>query len=167
MKKTSYQCADCGNMVVAEKITIIDEVPVCLTCIYGQVKPFEIYPIGIVRNELRRKSEGFGLVGTKGTSRIELLPSQKRFMYKLEEEKSLTIVYYLHETKSIISIFNRHLDGKEVGIFASRTPDRLSKIGVQVVTLVKVDGTTIYVEGLDAINGTPVLDIKLGRNPCN
>ena len=53
------------------------------------------------------------------------------------------------------------LDGKEVGVFSSRTPDRLSRLAVQDVTLVKVQGTDIYVKGLDAINGSPVLDIKL------
>jgi tRNA (Thr-GGU) A37 N-methylase len=59
------------------------------------------------------------------------------------------------------STFKRGLDGKEVGVFASRTPYRLSRIGIQDVKLVKVEGTTLYVEGLDAINGSPVLDIKL------
>ncbi|MBW2597596.1 MAG: SAM-dependent methyltransferase, partial [Deltaproteobacteria bacterium] len=59
--------------------------------------------------------------------------------------------------------FKRGLDGKEVGVFASRTPDRLSRIGIQDVRLVKVEGTTLVVKGLDAINGTPVLDIKLKR----
>jgi len=52
-----------------------------------------------------------------------------------------------------------------VGVFASRTPNRLSKIAIQDVTLVKIEGTTLYVEGLDAINGSPVLDIKLKINP--
>lgn len=100
-------------------------------------------------------------MGPKGISCIDLIPSQKRFMYKLEEEKSLTIVYYLHKTKSVKSVFKRGRDGKEVGVFASRTPHRLSKIGIQDVTLLKIEGTTLYVEGLDAINGSPVLDIKL------
>ena len=58
-------------------------------------------------------------------------------------------------------MFKRGLDGKEVGVFASRTPDRLSGIAVQNVRLVKIEGTTLYVENLDAIDGSPVLDIKL------
>jgi tRNA (Thr-GGU) A37 N-methylase len=52
-------------------------------------------------------------------------------------------------------------DRKRTGVFATRTPDRLSKIGIQDVRLVKVEETNLYVKGLDAIDGTPVLDIKL------
>jgi tRNA-Thr(GGU) m(6)t(6)A37 methyltransferase TsaA len=46
------------------------------------------------------------------------------------------------------------------GIFASRSPYRPNKIGLTVVELLKVDGNVLHVKGLDAINGTPVLDIK-------
>ena len=82
-------------------------------------------------------------------------------MYKLEEEKIITVVYYLHEAISTKSVFNRGLDGKKVGVFASRTPYRLSKIGIQDVKLLKIEDTTLYIKGLDAVNGTPVLDIKM------
>jgi tRNA (Thr-GGU) A37 N-methylase len=99
--------------------------------------------------------------GKRQTSRIELFPSQKRFMYRLEEERDITVVYYLHQARSIRSTFKRGMDGKKVGVFASRSPDRLSRIGIQDVRLVRIEGTTLVVEGMDAINGTPVLDIKL------
>jgi len=62
---------------------------------------------------------------------------------KLEDERNLTIVYYLHKSRSVKARFKRGLDGKEVGVFASRTPDRLSRIGIQDVRLVKVEGTTL------------------------
>jgi len=167
MKKNIHRCAECGKTVASEKIVTIDNRPLCLACIYGQIKPFEIYPIGQVRNELKKNEKDFGLIGPKGISCIDITPSQKGFMYKLEEEKFLTIVYYLHETKSVKSVFKRGLDGKEVGVFASRTPYRLSKIGIRDVKLLKIQGTTIYVEGLDAINGSPVLDIKMKRSPLD
>ena len=92
---------------------------------------------------------------------VELFPSQKQFMYKLDEEPYLTIVYYLHKVTSIQTVFNRRIDGKRVGVFASRTPHRLSKIAIQDVKLIKIEGTMLYVEGLDAMDGSPVLDVKL------
>ena len=129
--------------------------------LHGQERPYEIYQIGKVNNTLRKSKKDFGVIGPKGISCIDLIPSQKRFMYKLEEEGQLTIIYYLHKTKSVKSVFKRGLDGKEVGVFASRTPNRLSRIGIQDVTLVSVDGTRLLVKGLDAVDGTPVLDIKI------
>jgi len=159
--KKFYKCSRCYKETAHDKVCIIDDKPVCVTCIYGKHKPFKIYPIGAVRSELRRAKKGFGTIGKEGISRIELLESQKPFLYKLEEEKIITVVYYLHETNAVKSVFNRGLEGKKVGVFASRTPYRLSKIGIQDVKLLKIENTTLYVKGLDAVNGTPVLDIKM------
>jgi tRNA (Thr-GGU) A37 N-methylase len=47
-----------------------------------------------------------------------------------------------------------------VGIFATRTNHRPNPIGLTLVELLKMDGTVLTVRGLDAYNGTPVLDIK-------
>lgn len=47
-----------------------------------------------------------------------------------------------------------------VGLFATRTPNRPNPIGVTAVQLLSVNGTTLRVRGLDAFDGTPVLDIK-------
>lgn len=157
-------CSKCGHKINKNNIFIIDNKPICSVCIYGNRKPFKIYPIGIVGNKLKRNGSDFSSIGKQGSSRLELFPSQKPFMYELEKEKYLTIIYYLHKTRPVKSIFERGLDGKKVGVFASRTPDRLSRIAVQDVKLVKIKGTTIYVEGLDAIDGSPVLDIKLAWN---
>jgi tRNA-Thr(GGU) m(6)t(6)A37 methyltransferase TsaA len=51
-------------------------------------------------------------------------------------------------------------DWPRVGIFAQRGKNRPNRIGVTVCEIVKVDGRTLEVRGLDAIDGTPVLDIK-------
>jgi tRNA-Thr(GGU) m(6)t(6)A37 methyltransferase TsaA len=48
----------------------------------------------------------------------------------------------------------------EVGIFAQRAKDRPNRIGLSTCELVAVEGTSIVVRGLDAIDGTPVLDVK-------
>jgi len=48
----------------------------------------------------------------------------------------------------------------KVGIFAQRAKDRPNRIGSTVVEVVRVEGTVLTVRGLDAIDGTPVLDIK-------
>ena len=48
----------------------------------------------------------------------------------------------------------------EVGIFAQRAKNRPNRLGLSTCDLVAVEGSTIRVRGLDAIDGTPVLDIK-------
>ena len=160
-RKNNSVCSRCGKCAKDQRMYIIDNLPVCVECIYGKVGPFEIYQIGVVKNNLRRSRKNFGTMGKEGISCIELFESQKPFLYKLEDEIYITVVYYLHEINSIQSVFKRGLDGKKVGVFASRTPYRLSRIGIQDVKLVKIEGTSLYVEGLDAVNNTPVLDIKM------
>jgi tRNA (Thr-GGU) A37 N-methylase len=156
-----YKCSRCGQEKNSDKISIIDDKIICCQCIYDNSESFQIFPIGIVHNSLQRAKTGFGTTGAKGVSRIELFESQKPFLYKIEDEPALTVIYYLHETTKIKSVFNRGIDGKKVGVFSSRTPYRLSKLAVQDVSLLKVEGTTLFVEGLDAVNGSPVLDIKM------
>ncbi len=159
-----YTCQKCQKSFKKDEIFVIDNKNICIYCIYGKTKPFKIYPIGIVKNKLNLNGTDFGTLGKESISCIELLPSQKPFLYKLEEEKYITLVYYLHKFNKVRTVFSRGLDGKKVGVFASRTPHRLSKIAIQDVKLVKVEGTKLYVEGLDAIDGSPVIDIKMEWN---
>ncbi len=157
------RCSECGQERAEGAAWVIDDAIVCRRCLYGETRPVQIYPIGYVRNTQERDGSDLGLGSNAARSRIELVPSQLRFMYGLEEEECLTVVYFLHQARAVRSRFRRGFDGKEVGVFASRTPDRLSRIGIQDVRLVGIEGTALIVEELDAVNGTPVLDIKMCR----
>ena len=154
-------CSECNVSCNREDLFSIDDRLVCRKCLFGETLPVTIYPIGTINNNFERDETPFGRKGSGAVSKIELLPSQKRFMLGLEQEPMITIVYYLHKSRSVKTCFKRGIDGKQVGVFASRTPDRLSRIGIQDVTLLDIKGTTLFVKGLDAVNGTPVLDIKL------
>ena len=155
------KCVKCGNTCTPDALCIVDGKNICTSCMYNGIHPVLIYPIGFVVNSQERASTGFGLESKDRTSRIELLESQEPFMYRLEDEKNITVIYYLHRSRPVKSVFKRGLDSKKVGVFASRTPDRLSRLAIQDVRIHHIEGTTIYVEGFDAVNGTPVLDIKM------
>lgn len=160
--ETHSCCSVCSAVEGScDHLFTIDDRQVCNRCLFGEVSPVSIYPIGVVKNSFSRDESDFGKAGKGTTSRIELFPAQEQFMYRLGDESRLTIVYYLHQARPVKTIFNRGIDGKRVGVFASRTPDRLSGIGIQDVTLVEITGAALTVKGLDAVNGTPVLDIKL------
>ena len=157
-KKTTlnnFSCSECGQKIDDNNFFIIDDLPVCCHCLFGEAEPIPIFPIGKVADK-----------DTDDISRIDLFPYQQKFMYKLEEEERITIIYYLHETNSITTVFKRGKknNGKEVGVFASRTPHRTSRIAVSEVSLVRISGNSIYVRGLDAFIESPVLDIKVSTN---
>ncbi len=155
-------CTKCKKEKELDQLDKFDNQFICYSCLYQNNKPFKIFPIGFVENLLER-GEGFGLKGSRNNvSKIHLFESQLPFLYKLEEDDWITVVYYFHKQGKIRSTFPRGIDGKKVGIFASRTPNRLSRIGITNVKLIKIKDATLFVKNLDAINGTPVLDIKLG-----
>ena len=74
--------------------------------------------------------------------------------------EKLYIFFYFSKSKGYELIHRRRYDGKISGVFASRSPHRPNGIGLTIVELLKVEGNVLHVKGLDAINGTPVLDIK-------
>jgi tRNA (Thr-GGU) A37 N-methylase len=156
------RCSECGLACNADEIRIVDGKNVCLNCLCGQAEPIEIRPIGIVVNDKKRNKKGFGTEGGD-VSEIRLHPGQERFMKALADETHLTIIWNLHQSRPVKTAFHRGWDGKEVGPFASRTPDRLTPIAITDVELIEVRGTTLIVRGLDAIDGTPVLDIKVSK----
>lgn len=75
----------------------------------------------------------------------------------------LWVVYHFHlnENKKILTkVFPPKLEGEKMGVLATRSPHHPNPIGISVVKIDKIEGLTIYVQNLDLVNGTPLLDIK-------
>jgi tRNA-Thr(GGU) m(6)t(6)A37 methyltransferase TsaA len=83
----------------------------------------------------------------------------------LTEFSHIEVLFYLHGV-TVDSVVQgmRHPRGNvewpEVGIFAQRAKARPNRIAATICELLSVDGTTLQVKGLDALNGSPVLDVK-------
>jgi len=161
MSGDARTCSECGGSFAPDGARRVDGRWVCLRCLYGDAEPLAVYPIGVVRSGRRRARKGFGTRGGGELAEVRLYPGQARFMTGVAEESHLTILWRLHQARPARTVFARGWDGKRVGPFASRTPDRLTPIAVSDVELVEVRGTTLVVRGLDAVDGTPVLDIKV------
>jgi len=139
---------------------VVDGVEVPLESLYGGAGPIAVRPIGTVV----RPSASAGDHAANDVSEIRLWPGMATFMRGLEDETSLLVLWHFDRAQSVRSVFPRGWDGKEVGPFASRTPHRLTPIGVSEVRLLEVRGTTLVVRGLEAFDGTPVLDIKVAMS---
>ena len=121
-------------------------------------------PIGFVHSPLNQVIDDiFGGV----RCRIELDDSQfsPDCLAGLDQFSHLEIIFFLDRIKdSDISFGARHprgrMDWPKTGIFAQRAKNRPNRLAVTVCRLVSVQGLSVVVESLDAIDGTPVLDIK-------
>ncbi len=123
----------------------------------------EINTIGkVVTDRIRPEDDNWGA----GTSKIMLNKEYNADSLKgIEDFSHLEILFLFHKVKDEkIERGARHPRNlehlPETGIFAQRGKNRPNKIGLTTVKLIKVAGTSLYVKGLDAINGTPVIDIK-------
>ncbi|MEP7353349.1 MAG: SAM-dependent methyltransferase [Acidobacteriota bacterium] len=124
----------------------------------------QLTPIGTVHSTIQDPIDDvWGGVQT----RIELDPT--RFapdcLDGLDQFSHLEIVFLFDQvTEDQIHYGARHprgrMDWPKVGIFAQRAKNRPNRLGVTACKLIAIEGLSIKIEGLDAIDGTPVLDIK-------
>jgi tRNA-Thr(GGU) m(6)t(6)A37 methyltransferase TsaA len=120
----------------------------------------KLKPIGVVQNEfLEAIPEGW----ETALHRIVLEPQWTPALEGIEEFSQIYVLFWLHGIHGEIQLHvhpENRADLPEVGILATRTPRRPNPIGLQVVELVSREGNVLTVRGLDALNGSPVLDLK-------
>lgn len=116
-------------------------------------------PIGFVRNGVH-ESRNFSEV----VSEIVIDEKHIEGLYRLDESEEIIVIFAFD--RNLGQGFKYHLHPRgdesvpEVGVFASRSPFRPNPIGMDQVRLLKVVGNVLTVKGLEAFDGTPVLDIK-------
>ena len=119
-------------------------------------------PIGVVRSPIIESlDEGWGSV----VSEVHVSEEYAAGLKGLEEFSHAVIVVYLHKADfDLEKHLQRRPQGKEdmpcVGVFAHRARHRPNPIGITAVKVVSVEGNALKVQGLDAIDGTPVLDVR-------
>ena len=121
-----------------------------------------IEPIGMVKSP---QTEAVDKDWGKITSEIHIDERWAKGLAGLEQFSHIIVVFYMHQsTFTPQSDLVRRPQGREgmpmLGIFAQRAKHRPNPIGITAVGLVKIEGNVLTVKGLDAIDGTPVLDIK-------
>jgi tRNA-Thr(GGU) m(6)t(6)A37 methyltransferase TsaA len=119
-------------------------------------------PIGTVHNRVKTPMrDGWEAV----TSEITIDKSLSEHLKGLEEFSHIVVIYWMHRSPSDTPPPARiHPRGRAdlplVGLFSTRSPHRPNSIGMSVVKLVERRDNLLTVAGLDAIDGTPVIDIK-------
>ena len=122
--------------------------------------PIVLNPIGVVRSEIINRKD-MPVFGAEGC--IEIFPSYLSALMGIEEHSHLWILTWLHQAdRSVLQATPKKVNrnAKLYGVFAVRTPVRPNPIALTLVKLVKIEGSILYVSGLDAIDGSPVVDVK-------
>ena len=118
-------------------------------------------PIGYVENDFDAPATPETIAASE--SRVVVAPEFFEGLTGLEAGQRVMIVFHFHLVQSYSLLQHPRGDHSRPkrGVFALHTPYRPNPIGVTVVDLLSLEGNVLRVRGLDALNGTPVLDIKL------
>ncbi len=122
----------------------------------------QIEPIGVVRSPVVDEVDAdWGDV----VSTIEVVPQLAEGLEGLDGFSHLLVIFFMHRSsfdpaRDLRRRPRGRADMPLLGIFAQRAKHRPNPIGVTAVRLLQVEGNVVRVQGLDAVDGTPVLDLK-------
>jgi tRNA-Thr(GGU) m(6)t(6)A37 methyltransferase TsaA len=124
---------------------------------------YVLKPIGVVRSKIRDRADA-PRQGSEGApdARILLEPPYADALQGIRAGDRLVLVTWLHEAiRDVLQVHPRDdLTRPLTGVFATRSSDRPNPLGLHDVTVLGIDGLELAVGPLEAIDGTPVVDIK-------
>ena len=123
----------------------------------------ELRPIGVIRSKLKERSQA-PKQGSEGApdAWIEVHPFTARALDGVAIGEELVVLTWLHRADRDTFKVRPRSDPKRLltGVFATRSPDRPNPIGLHQVTVRKISKQRLRIGPIEAINGTPVIDIK-------
>jgi tRNA-Thr(GGU) m(6)t(6)A37 methyltransferase TsaA len=128
-----------------------------------QPQTFDVFPIGHVRSTLKVR-HGAPRQGWEGApdAEIDVLPEYAEALEGVKAGQDVWILSWLHKAdRTVRKVHPRdEIEKPKLGVFATRAPDRPNPIGLHRAKVLSVSGTAFKIQGFEAIDGTPVLDIK-------
>ena len=122
----------------------------------------QISPIGVIQTPFEKPAgtpiQPPGAEGIRG--RVEVYPPYRDGLADVEGFSHIYLIYWFHRAGAATLRVTPFLDAQQRGVFATRSPARPNPIGLSVVRLLRVEDGFLAVEGVDMLDGTPLLDIK-------
>ena len=125
--------------------------------------PYVLRPIGWVESPLTDPGTA-PKQGDEGSPEASIVfePDVRRALRDLSSGEDVIVLTWLDRARRDVLAVHPRSDPErpETGVFSTRSPDRPNPIGLHRVTIVSIQGTRMLVNNLEALDGTPVLDVK-------
>lgn len=123
---------------------------------------FTSQPIGFVSSPYKQTSEVPKGLGAKHEveGELKILPELEAGLTDIEGFSHLFVIWEFDRAQGFELLGKPPSDNRPHGVFATRSPRRPNPIGLTVVQLLRREGATLQVRGVDMLDGTPILDIK-------
>jgi len=96
----------------------------------------------------------------RSAGEVEIFPEFRAGLQNLDGFSKIFLIYHLHQIRETKLEVIPYLDEQTRGVFATRAPSRPNPIGLSLVDLLAINDGVLQVDGLDILDGTPLLDIK-------
>lgn len=131
---------------------------------------YEVRPIGRVQSTLKKRKNAPRQPDENAPSAWLLFePEVRGALRDVRPGDQMDLLTWLHEARreTLVVRPRRDPSRSETGVFSTRSPDRPNPIGVHRVVITAVEDLRVQVQGLEAIDGTPILDLKerLAKRP--
>lgn len=124
---------------------------------------FTIEPVGVILSSLKQLEDA-PMQGDEGAPEawLELTPMAAPGLMGIKAGADLMLLTWLHlAQRDVLQVHPRgDINRPLAGVFATRSSDRPNPVGLHRVTVLEVDGRKLRVAPLEAIDGTPIVDIK-------
>lgn len=121
----------------------------------------KLEPIGFVRVEAEKIPRHWSISEIEGTLAIE--DKYLEGISDIEPGQRIVVIFNFHRSPEFSEELLKQTPphtGKKTGIFSICSPVRPNPLGMSVLKVLAIEGATVYVKGLDMLDGTPILDIK-------
>jgi len=118
-------------------------------------------PSGVIRSPFTEKEKTpIQASRSQAIGQVEIYPEFADGLKDIEALSHIYLLYVFHESQGFKLQVKPFLDNQKHGIFATRYPYRPNPIGLSIVKLLSRENNILTVEGIDTLDGTPLLDIK-------
>jgi tRNA-Thr(GGU) m(6)t(6)A37 methyltransferase TsaA len=122
---------------------------------------YHLHPIGIIHTPFSDKTQTpIQASRSQASGIVEVYPEFAEGLQDLEGFSHIYLLYVFHESSGYSLLVKPLLDDRLHGLFATRYPARPNPIGLSVVRLIARQGNALEIEGVDMLDGTPLVDIK-------
>jgi tRNA-Thr(GGU) m(6)t(6)A37 methyltransferase TsaA len=126
-------------------------------------KKITISAIGIIRSEIKKREDA-PLFYTEGAPNafLDIHPEYRNGLYRMQVGDEIIVITWFHQAKR--DVLKVHPRGDKAnpltGVFLTRSPDRPNPLGLHRATVLEIHPDRLYIGPIEAIDGTPVVDIK-------
>jgi tRNA-Thr(GGU) m(6)t(6)A37 methyltransferase TsaA len=125
---------------------------------------YVLKPIGFIRSEIKDARDA-PLFYNEGApeAMIDLLPEYTQGIYRMTVGDEIVVITWLHQgDRSVLQVHPRGDKANPLtGVFLTRSPHRPNPLGLHRAKVLEIDSTRVRIDAIEAIDGTPVVDIKV------